>query len=201
MTLLNIFFIIIGVVLVIWGADRLTEGAASLARGLRVPEIVIGLTILAAGTIAASTYISTQNATNSNSNPTSKTYGANNSYLLDYNYALAQAEAQVRQEYLQAKKFRPDLTYEQFMMEKAQANQAAQMEEQNNSTMGSNNTTNSVIQKSNKHNCSLCHGTGRIAEDSNPGQFGMDNNYKIRCNECGEMVLKSSRHFHKPCPI
>ena len=58
MTLLNIFFIIIGVALVIWGADRLTEGAASLARALRVPEIVIGLTILAAGTSAPELFVS-----------------------------------------------------------------------------------------------------------------------------------------------
>ena len=58
MTLLNIGFIIIGVVLVIWGADRLTEGAASLARGLHVPEIVIGLTILAAGTSAPELFVS-----------------------------------------------------------------------------------------------------------------------------------------------
>ena len=58
MTLLNLLFIIIGVALVIWGADRLTEGAASLARGLRVPEIVIGLTILAAGTSAPELFVS-----------------------------------------------------------------------------------------------------------------------------------------------
>jgi cation:H+ antiporter len=58
MTLLNIFFIIIGVALIIWGADRLTDGAASLARGLRVPEIVIGLTILAAGTSAPELFVS-----------------------------------------------------------------------------------------------------------------------------------------------
>ena len=58
MTLLNIGFIIIGVVLVIWGADRLTEGASSLARGMRVPEIVIGLTIVAAGTSAPELFVS-----------------------------------------------------------------------------------------------------------------------------------------------
>ena len=58
MTLLNIFFIIIGVALVIWGADRLTEGAAELARGLHVQEIVIGLTILAAGTSAPELFVS-----------------------------------------------------------------------------------------------------------------------------------------------
>ena len=58
MTLLNIGFIIIGVVLVIWGADRLTEGASNMARGLRVPEIVIGLTIVAAGTSAPELFVS-----------------------------------------------------------------------------------------------------------------------------------------------
>ena len=58
MTLLNIAFIIIGVVLVIWGADRLTEGASNMARGLRVPEIVIGLTIVAAGTSAPELFVS-----------------------------------------------------------------------------------------------------------------------------------------------
>jgi len=58
MTLLNIFYIIIGVVLVLWGADRLTEGASSLARGMRVPEIIIGLTIVAAGTSAPEMFVS-----------------------------------------------------------------------------------------------------------------------------------------------
>jgi cation:H+ antiporter len=58
MTLLNIGLIILGVILVIWGADRLTDGAASLARGMRVPEIVIGLTILAAGTSAPELFVS-----------------------------------------------------------------------------------------------------------------------------------------------
>ena len=58
MTLLNIVYIIIGVALVLWGADRLTEGASSLARGMRVPEIVIGLTIVAAGTSAPELFVS-----------------------------------------------------------------------------------------------------------------------------------------------
>ncbi len=58
MTLLNIGLIIIGIVLVIWGADRLTEGASSLARNMHVPEIVIGLTIVAAGTSAPELFVS-----------------------------------------------------------------------------------------------------------------------------------------------
>ena len=58
MTWLNILYIIIGSALVIWGADRLTEGASSLARGMRVPEIIIGLTIVAAGTSAPELFVS-----------------------------------------------------------------------------------------------------------------------------------------------
>ncbi|MCR4583797.1 MAG: calcium/sodium antiporter [Prevotella sp.] len=58
MTLLNIGLIIVGVTLVLWGADRLTEGASSLARGLHIPEIVIGLTIVAAGTSAPELFVS-----------------------------------------------------------------------------------------------------------------------------------------------
>lgn len=56
--LINIVYIIVGVALVLWGADRLTEGASSLARGMRVPEIVIGLTIVAAGTSAPEMFVS-----------------------------------------------------------------------------------------------------------------------------------------------
>lgn len=56
--LLNVVYIIVGVALVLWGADRLTEGASSLARGMRVPEIVIGLTIVAAGTSAPELFVS-----------------------------------------------------------------------------------------------------------------------------------------------
>lgn len=56
--LLNILFVIAGVALVLWGADRLTEGASALARRMRVPEIVIGLTIVAAGTSAPELFVS-----------------------------------------------------------------------------------------------------------------------------------------------
>ena len=55
---LNSLYIIIGIVLVLWGADRLTEGASSLARRMSVPEIVIGLTIVAAGTSAPELFVS-----------------------------------------------------------------------------------------------------------------------------------------------
>ncbi len=48
--------------MVLYGADRLTEGAASLARRMRVPEIVIGLTIVSAGTSAPELFVSLASA-------------------------------------------------------------------------------------------------------------------------------------------
>ncbi|MBR1447615.1 MAG: calcium/sodium antiporter [Prevotella sp.] len=60
--LLNCLLIIVGVALVLWGADRLTEGAASMARRFNVPEIVIGLTIVAAGTSAPELFVSVASA-------------------------------------------------------------------------------------------------------------------------------------------
>ena len=56
--LINIAYIIVGIALVLWGADRLTEGASSLARSMNVPEIIIGLTIVAAGTSAPELFVS-----------------------------------------------------------------------------------------------------------------------------------------------
>ena len=48
--ILNVIFIVLGIVTVLWGADRLTEGAVAVAEKLKVPQIVIGLTIVAVGT-------------------------------------------------------------------------------------------------------------------------------------------------------
>ena len=48
--LLNILIIVVGVALVLWGADRLTDGAVAVAEKMKMPQIVIGLTIVAMGT-------------------------------------------------------------------------------------------------------------------------------------------------------
>ena len=48
--LINILSIVIGIVLVLWGADRLTDGSVAVAERLGIPQIVIGLTIVAMGT-------------------------------------------------------------------------------------------------------------------------------------------------------
>ncbi len=48
--LLNFLLVIVGVALVLWGADKMTDGAVALATKMKIPEIVIGLTIVAIGT-------------------------------------------------------------------------------------------------------------------------------------------------------
>jgi len=48
----QILLIVAGVTLVLWGADRLTDGAVALAERIKIPQIVIGLTIVAMGTSA-----------------------------------------------------------------------------------------------------------------------------------------------------
>lgn len=50
--IVNILMIVAGIVLVLWGADRLTDGAVALAERMEIPQIVIGLTIVALGTSA-----------------------------------------------------------------------------------------------------------------------------------------------------
>ena len=52
--ILDFLFIIIGIALVLWGADKFTDGASALARRMHVPPIVIGLTVVAMGTSATS---------------------------------------------------------------------------------------------------------------------------------------------------
>ena len=48
--LLSILYIIGGAALVLLGADKLTDGAVAVAERMRVPQLVIGLTIVAIGT-------------------------------------------------------------------------------------------------------------------------------------------------------
>jgi len=49
---LDILLLLIGFVLLIVGADKLVDGASSISRNLKIPNIVIGLTIVAFGTSA-----------------------------------------------------------------------------------------------------------------------------------------------------
>lgn len=55
---MDILLIIVGVVLVLWGADRLTDGATAIAQRLNVPQMVIGLTVVAMGTSMPEFFVS-----------------------------------------------------------------------------------------------------------------------------------------------
>lgn len=48
--LIDVLLIIVGVVIVLWGADRLTEGSVAIASKIGVSQLVIGLTVVALGT-------------------------------------------------------------------------------------------------------------------------------------------------------
>lgn len=47
---LQLLVMVVGIAIVLFGADKLTEGGAALARRMNIPQIVIGLTIIAIGT-------------------------------------------------------------------------------------------------------------------------------------------------------
>lgn len=61
---MDILFIILGIILVLRGADNLTDGSVSIARRLRISELVIGLTIVAFGTSMPELCVSIVSATN-----------------------------------------------------------------------------------------------------------------------------------------
>lgn len=48
----EIFYILLGLVLIVAGANYMTEGASSVASRFRIPQIIIGLTVVAFGTSA-----------------------------------------------------------------------------------------------------------------------------------------------------
>ena len=65
--LLSIIYFIVGIVLIIFGADWLTKGASGLARRLKMSELMIGLTIVAIGTSLPELVISVTSALSGNS--------------------------------------------------------------------------------------------------------------------------------------
>ena len=60
--MLNILFIIAGIAAVLWGADRLTEGSVAVAQRMNIPQIVIGLTVVAMGTSMPEFFVSLTSA-------------------------------------------------------------------------------------------------------------------------------------------
>ena len=59
---MSILYIILGALVVLWGADRLTDGATALAQRMKIPQIVIGLTVVAMGTSMPEFFVSLMSA-------------------------------------------------------------------------------------------------------------------------------------------
>ena len=74
----SIVLLVIGFVLLIKGADFFVEGSSSVAKMLKVPSIIIGLTIVAMGTSLPETAVSvTASLTNNNALAVSNAVGSN----------------------------------------------------------------------------------------------------------------------------
>ena len=59
---LNIGLIVLGIFLVLRGAERMTDGAVALAQRMMIPQMVIGLTIVACGTSMPDFFVSLTSA-------------------------------------------------------------------------------------------------------------------------------------------
>ena len=64
--LIDLLLFVLGVILIIAGANYLTEGAATLARRMGVSPLVVGLTIVAFGTSAPELIVSLMSALKGN---------------------------------------------------------------------------------------------------------------------------------------
>lgn len=75
---INIVLVLVGFVLLIKGADFFVDGSASLARKLKIPSLVIGLTIVAMGTSAPELAVSiSSSVTGANSMAVGNVVGSN----------------------------------------------------------------------------------------------------------------------------
>lgn len=66
MIFLDIVFLVVGLLLILWGANALIEGASAIARRWGVSDLIIGLTIVALGTSAPELTISIISAIDGN---------------------------------------------------------------------------------------------------------------------------------------
>lgn len=67
---------------------------------------------------------------------------------------------------------------------------------------GSANTRQQPTVEKNKKSrrvCSYCGGKGKVVRNVSVGQYGVKQEVKVRCSECGEYNLPSSGHTHVHC--
>lgn len=107
-------------------------------------------------------------------------------YLLDPRYAVQQVLSQEQQEYQAAKRYRPNLTLEQFRIEKGQA---LQMMKNSGSSSSSKSTTTSPSGSSptsNSRDCRLCLGSGKCQTCNGKGYYynPLDLTKTVSCPNC-----------------
>lgn len=78
--------------------------------------------------------------------------------------------------------------------------QSQQFQNYHNGSELNNSEKNKVLREyKTREECSRCKGKKRIAYDTYPPTFGLED-YKVRCSECGELHLSSTGHTHITCP-
>ncbi len=65
--ILSIIFLVVGLVLILGGANFLTDGASAIAKRMGISDLVVGLTVVAFGTSAPELAISVFSAVNGSS--------------------------------------------------------------------------------------------------------------------------------------
>ena len=66
MMILQVFLLLVGFLLLVKGADWFVEGAASIAKKMGIPQLIVGLTIVAMGTSMPEAAVSITAAINNN---------------------------------------------------------------------------------------------------------------------------------------
>lgn len=91
-----------------------------------------------------------------------------------------------------------DLSYEEwYLMKGAAVQQMNQMGNGEGTIINSTSSTHNHETVANRQ-CPYCKGKGRIQKDMNPSTFGT-HDYKVKCEECGQMYMKSTGHTHLTC--
>ena len=131
--------------------------------------------------------------------PSTPSMGSGNmDYLLDPNYAIAQTKQNMHNEWYQATGGGKTMSYDQYWATKAQIEMNAKTASSSSSSSTSSSSSKKTSVSSSRHECSLCHGSGRISHDCYPATFGTQD-YEVYCKECKRNYLKSTGHGHITC--
>ena len=63
---LNIILLVVGIIILVWGANKFVDHASVIAKHLGVGDLVIGLTLIAAGTSAPEVFVGISAVLNGN---------------------------------------------------------------------------------------------------------------------------------------